>query len=100
MSANEIAVMFQNGSLEGANIDIAVLLHLTGFKVAMKGRTFQCLKYATQAMWRYQEALLIGNTNWTVDINVDRESRSQESVYEVAILFQITPPPKSIHRDS
>jgi hypothetical protein len=100
MSANEIAVMFQNGSLEGANIDIAVLLHLTGFKVAMKGRTFQCLEYATEAMWLYQEALLIGTTNWTVDINVDRVSRSPESVYEVAILFQITPPPKSIHRDS
>ena len=48
----------------------------------------------------YQQALLIGTTNWTVAINVDRESRSQESVYEVAILFQITPPPKSIHRDS
>ena len=38
MSANEIAVMFQNGSLEGTNIDIAVMLHLTSFKVAMKGR--------------------------------------------------------------
>lgn len=77
MSANEIAVMFQNGSLEGTNIDIAVLLHLTSFKVAMKGRIILCLEYATQAMWRYQQALLTGATNWTVDINVDRESRSQ-----------------------
>lgn len=87
MSANEIAVMFQNGSLEGTNIDIAVMLHLTSFKVAMKGRILVLgicntmllwgLEYATQAMWRYQQALLIGATNWTVDTNVDRESRSQ-----------------------